>query len=526
LSGDFINNGTFTHGNGTVYLDGSAARTIKGSSSTTFYNLTKNTTAQLTIGDPSTVGNTIKVAGTFNWTDNNDIVAVGNGVAVTFETDGNMSINDGCSLTSTAVGTIKVGGNWSNAGTFISGGGTVVFDPTSGYTTLNSGGTSATKDFDHIEISTNGGSGIQLITNNLTVGGNIIFTNGNVDLNGRYITLCATCNLSGETENKRIFGTSGYVQITKNLSTPNNVNPGNLGAYITSSSNLGSTNIKRGHSPQTSLGNQNILRYFDITPTTNTGINATLKFTYFDTELNGQVEENLVLYRSTDLGVTWENRGADIADYITNYVQKGAINSFSRWTISNRETNPLPIELISYNVTLNNGVVFINWNTSSETNNEYFTIEKSIDGKEWNFFLKVNGSGNSNSTINYLEKDRKPYSPITYYRLSQIDFDGSKEILGIRSVNMKENGMEEKIKIYPNPSEIEVFVEIMSNKEQKAIMTIVNMYGQKMRKELIDLNNELNIICINIENLNTGQYILYFENTEGIPIINKTFNVK
>jgi Secretion system C-terminal sorting domain len=117
------------------------------------------------------------------------------------------------------------------------------------------------------------------------------------------------------------------------------VNPGNLGAVITSAQNLGSTTIRRGHIAASNVvaSKPSINRYFDITPTNNTGLNATLRFNYFDAELNGRTEAWLGLWRSNDNGNTWTGAGFGTRDAVANFVQQTGINSFSRWTLSDND---------------------------------------------------------------------------------------------------------------------------------------------------------------------------------------------
>ncbi|MDD5571939.1 MAG: T9SS type A sorting domain-containing protein, partial [Bacteroidales bacterium] len=221
-------------------------------------------------------------------------------------------------------------------------------------------------------------------------------------------------------------------------------NPGNLGAVLTSSANLGSTNIKRGHAEQTSTdpiyaGFKSILRYYDITPTNNTGLNATLHFIYFDNELNGQTEENFSLYRSTNTGSTWLWMGASATDYTSDYVEQTSLTRFSRWTLSNEVSNPLPIELLSFQGVYENKKVNLYWSTAAEINNDYFTIERSVDSKNFEIITTVKGAGNSNRILKYSAIDESPPLGIVYYRLKQTDFDGTYKYSDVISVKVNGN---------------------------------------------------------------------------------------
>ena len=85
----------------------------------------------------------------------------------------------------------------------------------------------------------------------------------------------------------------------------------------------------------------------------------------------------------------------------------------------------LPVLLSSFTATVNNDKVFLDWTTQTETNNKYFTIERSADGVNFNLSGKVNGAGNSANTNTYRLIDYAPLPGINYYRLSQTGNDGT-----------------------------------------------------------------------------------------------------
>lgn len=105
----------------------------------------------------------------------------------------------------------------------------------------------------------------------------------------------------------------------------------------------------------------------------------------------------------------------------------------------NCEPTLLPIGLIDFSASLNEETVQLDWQTTSEINNDYFTVERSIDGIEWEVVNLTNGAGNSSSILTYQSLDYNPYPRITYYRLKQTDFDGAFSYSGIQAVNMLNN---------------------------------------------------------------------------------------
>lgn len=95
----------------------------------------------------------------------------------------------------------------------------------------------------------------------------------------------------------------------------------------------------------------------------------------------------------------------------------------------------LPIELIEFDGEYDMGNVNLFWASASEANNEYYTVERSLDGYEWDFLCNVDGAGNSNQNMVYRYTDKDvPSIKYIYYRLSQTDFNGDSETFKIISV--------------------------------------------------------------------------------------------
>ena len=98
----------------------------------------------------------------------------------------------------------------------------------------------------------------------------------------------------------------------------------------------------------------------------------------------------------------------------------------------------LPIELLSFSGTIiDSRNVLLEWSTASEQSNDYFIIERSTDGYDWTQIKNIDGSGNSNTKINYTTIDNSAPRTIVYYRLSQVDFDGVSETFNPIDVNLK-----------------------------------------------------------------------------------------
>lgn len=90
----------------------------------------------------------------------------------------------------------------------------------------------------------------------------------------------------------------------------------------------------------------------------------------------------------------------------------------------------LPIELLSFTAETIRNQVNLQWSTATETNNDYYTIERSVDLQVWELVAQVRGAGNSNQVLHYSMTDANPLPGLNYYKLKQTDFDGQYEYFG------------------------------------------------------------------------------------------------
>jgi len=111
----------------------------------------------------------------------------------------------------------------------------------------------------------------------------------------------------------------------------------------------------------------------------------------------------------------------------------------------------LPINLIEFKAKAAGGKVDLTWSTASETNNKYFTVERSKNGIDFTSVLQQNGSGNSSQINKYSATDFDPISGTSYYRLRQTDFDGKSTTSGTQAISILKK--EELLTISPNPVE-------------------------------------------------------------------------
>ncbi len=110
--------------------------------------------------------------------------------------------------------------------------------------------------------------------------------------------------------------------------------------------------------------------------------------------------------------------------------------------------SPLPVTLLSSNIYLSENNVTITWETASELNNDRFEIFRSTDLTNWLRINTIAGKGNSQQISFYSITDVNPPLGSIYYRIVQIDYDGSSDIIAMHTIT---NNIKEQLTIYPNP---------------------------------------------------------------------------
>jgi hypothetical protein len=164
----------------------------------------------------------------------------------------------------------------------------------------------------------------------------------------------------------------------------------------------------------------------------------------------------------------------------------------------------LPVKLLSFNAILANGKVNCAWETASEINNDYFTLERSKDGNSFEAVGNVKGQENSNRNIRYSYTDNNPFSGISYYRLKQTDFDGKYAYSPIKKVGSTEKLATEISLYYENNNPI---VKINSLVESYANMELINLNGIKLFTNEQSIIKGENTFAID-GNITRGLYLL------------------
>jgi hypothetical protein len=218
-------------------------------------------------------------------------------------------------------------------------------------------------------------------------------------------------------------------------------------------------------------------------------------------------------------GSCWANKGGSAmvdavsgVGYITSTKPFTHYSPITFGTID--KTNELPVELIDFDVSCGNNNRIVSWTTASEINNDYFIVERSTNGIIYENIGKKAGSGNSNIINEYIFVDDSNISGDMYYRITQIDFDGTSKTYNAQIINCDESG--ENITIRPNP--FNEVLEIVAHIDDICKIEIYNTLSKLIYSEVSHIRGAKKLQLGDLQN---GVYMLRISTKNG-----KTFNYK
>lgn len=403
-----------------------------------------------------------------------DTVHVGGGFTVTLNTDGD------CNRLAVDGGTLDLP-NAGGAKTLTAGTGGVFISSTGDITSGNNNAhlitTSGSADIDRVitsvyvtiemtgdgknldgtgtvqKLEIDNGSTVNL-QSNLTINTSLTLTSGKINIASGILIIGATATINGVGAGNYIqadgsgflrklwtgIGTFVYpvgdAAIYSPFTVTFNAATYALGAYL-------ETRVVNGTHPDfINPPADYISRYWSLAQNgiSSPDFNYTGRYNQAD-DVNG-TETNIISTKWNGAG--WEQHLP--VDDVNNDIRGNNITSFSDFT--GGDAVALPITLLYFDAQLKGNIVELEWETATEINNDYFTVEKTYDDIYYEQVEIVKGAGNSNIIIKYSAIDDQPYNGISYYRLKQTDFDGKYQYSGLVSVKYQQS---RGILIYPNP---------------------------------------------------------------------------
>jgi len=173
-----------------------------------------------------------------------------------------------------------------------------------------------------------------------------------------------------------------------------------------------------------------------------------------------------------------------------------------------QSTLPLPIDLLSFTADPEKEGVMCAWETASETNNDYFVVERSQDSKDFIFVGRVpgHGAGSSTQALTYKLLDKNPPCVATlYYRLKQVDLDGKFTYSDVVAVNCNNK---DAVSIYPNPANTEVNINFYQPFDGTVTVKILDILGKEVSESVHTVEKGYNAVRLKIDDLPLGVYNL------------------
>lgn len=442
---------------------------------------------------------------------------------------GNFTNQDDLGFTGTVInsGTIEVSGNWVNNSLGN------VFNANTGLVELLGSnqfiGGSTTSYFNNLTLL---GSGVKTLQIYTLVGGGFASPNGVLALNGLPLDLNTNTLFVNNPSISAITRTTGFIISETNLGTNPSIVEWNAGStngnyvfpfglltapnYIplTISKSSGNTSMKV--STRMTMASDNVPwestvtnmysavvggsgevvavidRWYDLSSATT--FTGAIDFTYRGIE-NTTASPLATFAAQNWNGSNWlpsvgggpgVTSGTAVVS-IPNQTLGGT--SSTPWVLITTIT-PLPIELVSFSGECQSMKAKLYWNTASEINNDYFTLERSDNGYLFYPIGTVDGAGTSTTLLEYEYRDVNPVLNVAYYRLKQTDFNGTNKTSSIISVAQCsiEGG---DLLIYPNPASDVVYLSIPSfNANQNYYLNLYDETGRLVYQDQLMATNQ------------------------------------
>ena len=189
---------------------------------------------------------------------------------------------------------------------------------------------------------------------------------------------------------------------------------------------------------------------------------------------------------------------------LSNAAFTGGIEDGFGWRRYSVCLDVLPIELLTFTAKLNINKVDLVWETATETNNNYFTIEKTQDMNTYEKVAVVKGAGNSTQNIHYDTVDFKPYTGVSYYRLKQTDFNGDYKYSDLVPINYTKGSMS----LFPNPksNDAQLTLNYSTDADNQVSLIILDAMGNQVSQKSYTAKKGINNFNVFVPDLAAGIY--------------------
>jgi hypothetical protein len=503
-----ISSGTYT-----VFVDliVNTNTTVSG----TYNNITVTSTGTATLGGTLTaLGNVVvQTGGTVNF-GTNVIDGLGN---FTAQSGSRLFVGSLVGLQNAGnTGNIQVNGSRT-----INAGARVEFNGTNNQSTGN-----LLTNIDTLIVNVSGG--VLSLQNNITVNNRLDLLGSKVVLGANNLTIGTTGSIlnTNSTNYVQTNGSGALRRTVQNNSTNILYPVGSITSYTPAQVQLNGTSttdvisvrvfdgVLTGSTTGTPIASSMVNRTWVINENVIGGSNATITLQWngtdevgsFNRALSAVSRYNTPTNKWTYLGTSFG--AAAGSDPYTRSIT--GITSLTAFTIGDSFATSLPVNLISFNAKAMNNDVLLSWSTASEQNNKGFAIERSADGENFSEIDFVNGKDFSLVRVNYKSLDQNAFdlSNSLYYRLRQVDFDGTETFSNVVSVT-RSSVRAATLNAYPNPFAQDLSLEIVSVQDETNNLIVTDLQGRMISARSIELGKGINVISMDeLKDVKAGIYFI------------------
>jgi len=443
------------------------------------------------------------------------------------------NVTNYATITGNTGSNLQVSGIWLNTsvGTQSLSNGTVTFNGTSDQSVTSAGDSFGSVTMNN--TSTSGTYNGAVLQDNMTLTGTLTLTQGNIATGSylAYINNTAAGSVSGGSTSSYVWGKlkravagantyvfpvgkTNYEEAT--LAFSPGYTSADITAFFTDDNTL---TLPVGGLSQTGTDLTGILNkgYWSIDPSSGVGsptYTVTVKEIGHSNGVTSAAQYTVLKRTNTPSVGAWallgthSNTTQSSSGGVVTAV-RSALTSFSDFSIGFGGA-ALPIELTTFQANCSdNNTVDVTWSTASEHNTNYFRVDKSRNGSQWDVLGTIGAAGNSTYMIDYALTDQFPNPGINYYRLTQYDLDGVFETFDVQAAVCKDQQAGTALSSYPNPSSGDFNVDLQTDElEGEGVLMVSDAKGAVVYSQNINIINGTNNYIIQRFEAEPGIYYI------------------
>ena len=182
------------------------------------------------------------------------------------------------------------------------------------------------------------------------------------------------------------------------------------------------------------------------------------------------------------------------------------------FSTSSSEEAALPLTLLAFTATAGDKEVFLNWVTENEVNTDFFTVERTKDGRTFTELSDVVAAGSSEpgEHLGYTLTDPAPLTGTSYYRLRSVDFDGSVQLSGLREVEFTGEAGDWSFSMYPNPNAGDILsIELDGSAKAQVLVRVTDLVGREVLRRVFTTSEGSALQLEFARGLAAGGYLVF-----------------